>query len=91
MSNIYPILATVSIDLITAGATLISIIQADQKAIRLIAIVLVLMHAALALCFKVLFFSYYAVKKIGPADPIDPPIPAEGPSANTLLERLFAS
>ncbi|KIP12855.1 hypothetical protein PHLGIDRAFT_113442 [Phlebiopsis gigantea 11061_1 CR5-6] len=47
--------------------------SADQKAVRLIAIFLVLLHAALALCFKVLFFSYYARKQIGPADPIPAP------------------
>ncbi|KAI0092751.1 Yip1-domain-containing protein [Irpex rosettiformis] len=35
---------------------------ADQKAVRLIAILLVLLHAAIALCFKVLFFSYYPTK-----------------------------
>ncbi len=48
--------------------------QADAKAVRLISILIVLLHAALALCFKVLFFSYYAVKPIGPADPIPDPI-----------------
>lgn len=42
-------------------------LQADQKAVRLIAIFLVLLHAALALCFQLLFFSYYAVKPVGPA------------------------
>ncbi|THG97661.1 hypothetical protein EW026_g4392 [Hermanssonia centrifuga] len=48
--------------------------SADAKAVRLISILIVLLHAALALCFKVLFFSYYAVKPIGPADPIPDPI-----------------
>ncbi|KAI0692279.1 Yip1-domain-containing protein [Cytidiella melzeri] len=43
---------------------------ADQKAVRLVAVLLVLLHAGLALCFKILFFSYYAVKQIGPADPL---------------------
>lgn len=47
---------------------------------RLIAILLVLLHAALALCFKVLFFSYYARKEIGPKDPIPDP----GPDARAL-------
>lgn len=53
---------------------------ADQKAVRLIAIFLVLLHAALALCFKVLFFSYYVVKEIGPKDPI----PGPGASARAF-------
>ncbi|EKM59703.1 uncharacterized protein PHACADRAFT_250374 [Phanerochaete carnosa HHB-10118-sp] len=53
---------------------------ADQKAVRLVAIFLVLLHAALALCFKVLFFSYYAVKEIGPKDPIPDP----GPTARAF-------
>jgi len=44
--------------------------SADAKPVRLIVILLVVLHAALALSFKVLFFSYYAVKEIGVPDPI---------------------
>ena len=42
--------------------------KADAKPVRLIIILLAAMHAAVALCFKVLFFSYYIVK--GEKDPI---------------------
>ncbi|KAI0921534.1 hypothetical protein AcW2_006475 [Taiwanofungus camphoratus] len=44
--------------------------SADAKAVRLIIILLVALHAALALSFKVLFFDYYVVKEIGPQDPV---------------------
>ncbi|KAI0346923.1 Yip1-domain-containing protein [Trametopsis cervina] len=43
---------------------------ADQKAVRLVAVLLVVLHAAIALSFKIVFFSYYPVKQIGPADPL---------------------
>jgi len=43
---------------------------ADAKPVRLLVILLVVLHAALALSYKVLFFSYYAVKEIGVKDPI---------------------
>ncbi|KAI0751387.1 Yip1-domain-containing protein [Daedaleopsis nitida] len=45
---------------------------ADAKSVRLIIILLAALHAALALCLKVLFFSYYVVEQIGPKDPIPP-------------------
>ncbi|KAI0786347.1 Yip1-domain-containing protein [Abortiporus biennis] len=48
--------------------------SADAKAVRLLIVLLVALHAALALCFKVLFFSYY-IKEIGVKDPIKAPIP----------------
>ncbi|QRW13312.1 protein YIPF1 [Ceratobasidium sp. AG-Ba] len=44
--------------------------SADQKPARLIIIVLAALHAAIALTFKVLFFSYYIVPAIGGKDPI---------------------
>ncbi|THH03471.1 hypothetical protein EW146_g10437 [Bondarzewia mesenterica] len=44
--------------------------SADSKAIRLIIILVAAFHAALALVFKVLFFSYYVVHEIGVPDPI---------------------
>lgn len=45
--------------------------MADAKATRLLIIVVGALHAGLALTFKVLFFSYYAIHEIGPgADPI---------------------
>jgi hypothetical protein len=39
--------------------------QAEAKATRFLIIILALLHFALALTFKVLFFSYYVVEKIG--------------------------
>jgi len=60
---------------------------AETKSVRLLIVILALFHAGIALCFKVLFFSYY-IKQIGPKDPIDAPIPAD-PTA-TLAARLFA-
>ncbi|CAE6451312.1 unnamed protein product [Rhizoctonia solani] len=44
--------------------------SADQKPARLIIVVLAVLHAAIALTFKVLFFSYYIVPQIGGKDPI---------------------
>lgn len=46
------------------------ILQADAKPVRLVIILLVIFHAALALSFKILFFSFYVVKEIGPTDPV---------------------
>ncbi|OCH93620.1 Yip1-domain-containing protein [Obba rivulosa] len=43
---------------------------ADAKPVRLIIILLGVLHAGLALCFKILFFSYYVVKPEGPSDPL---------------------
>ncbi|KAH9951791.1 Yip1-domain-containing protein [Amylocystis lapponica] len=48
--------------------------SADAKPVRLIIVLLAVLHAGLALCFKVLFFSYYAVREIGVKDPI-PSVP----------------
>ncbi|PCH41409.1 Yip1-domain-containing protein [Wolfiporia cocos MD-104 SS10] len=42
---------------------------ADAKPVRLVIILLVIFHAAIAMSFKILFFSYYAVKEIGIPDP----------------------
>lgn len=39
--------------------------QAEAKATRLLIIIIAVLHAALALTFKVLFFNYYVVEKIG--------------------------
>ncbi|OBZ77111.1 Protein YIPF1 [Grifola frondosa] len=44
--------------------------SADAKPVRLIIILLAALHVGLALCLKILFFSYYAVKEIGVPDPI---------------------
>jgi len=43
---------------------------ADAKPVRLVIILLGVLHAGVALCFKILFFSYYVVKEIGVPDPV---------------------
>lgn len=43
--------------------------QADQKSIRLLIVVVAVLHAVMALLFKLLFFSYYIESNIGPGDP----------------------
>jgi len=40
--------------------------SAESKATRLLIVLIAVLHAGLALTFKVLFFSYYVVKAIGP-------------------------
>jgi hypothetical protein len=37
--------------------------------VRLLIVVIAVLHAVVALLFKVLFFSYYVETNIGPADP----------------------
>ncbi|KAG5652644.1 hypothetical protein H0H81_004200 [Sphagnurus paluster] len=66
--------------------------SAEAKATRLLIIAIAVLHAGLALTFKVLFFSYYVIEKIG----ADIPLPGTGetPAANTtaaaaLLVRNF--
>ncbi|KAL5497754.1 hypothetical protein ACEPAH_2685 [Sanghuangporus vaninii] len=58
---------------------------ADSKAPRAFVIVIVLLHLALALTFKVLFFSYYVVKEIGGDDPLGGDSPEGTSSARWLL------
>ena len=43
--------------------------QADQKSLRFLIIVVAVLHGVVALLFKVLFFSYYIDGNIGPGDP----------------------
>jgi len=43
---------------------------ADQKSSRLLLAILIPLHAAIAITFKVLFFSYYVTKELGPVDPV---------------------
>ena len=45
--------------------------QAEAKSLRLVVVAIFILHAALALTFKVMFFSYYVVDKIG----YDIPVP----------------
>ena len=75
VANVYPILATVRVVVVLCiQAADTPYPQADAKPVRLIIVLLAALHAAVALCFKVLFFSYYIVNEVGPKDPI----PAQG-------------
>ncbi|KAG9029253.1 hypothetical protein FRB95_005527 [Tulasnella sp. JGI-2019a] len=58
---------------------------AEAKATRLLVIVIAVLHLGIALTFKILFFSYYVVKEVGPADPAPLPTDPIGPGA-----KLFA-
>lgn len=90
VANVYPVLASVRLICSISSITSTNILdfrQADKKAVRLLIILLVALHAGIALCFKVLFFSYY-IKQIGPKDPIDPPIPAN--PTDGVAARFFA-
>jgi protein YIPF1/2 len=70
VANVYPILASVWLYIFFTVSNLItSVSQAEQKPTRLIIIVIFVLHAALALTFKLTFFSYYVVEAIGPMDP----------------------
>ncbi|KIJ28533.1 hypothetical protein M422DRAFT_214747 [Sphaerobolus stellatus SS14] len=44
--------------------------SAEQKATRLFVIILVILHAAVALTFKILFFSYYVIDELAENDPL---------------------
>ncbi|THV02179.1 Yip1-domain-containing protein [Dendrothele bispora CBS 962.96] len=59
--------------------------SAEAKALRLLIIILVLLHAGIALCFQLLFFEYYVVKKIGvdPGDVLNPDSGSEGGASTT--------
>lgn len=46
------------------------LLQADQKSVRLLIVLIGVLHAVVALLFKVLFFSYYIEANIAPADPV---------------------
>lgn len=68
------------------------VLQAEQKAARLLIIALAILHAALAITFKVLFFSYYVVKAIGGDDPLAVTEPVATMSAtSTVLAMATAS
>ncbi|KAM6501186.1 hypothetical protein JOM56_004200 [Amanita muscaria] len=60
--------------------------SAEAKATRLLIIILVLLHFALALTFKLLFFSYYVIEKIGVDIPL-PGTPEHHDSTSTMLFR----
>ncbi|KAH8829236.1 hypothetical protein DL96DRAFT_1597248 [Flagelloscypha sp. PMI_526] len=56
--------------------------SAEAKAVRLVIIVLAVLHAAIALTFKIMFFSYFAVKNVGP-DLSVPGLPNDTPPEGT--------
>ncbi|KAE9402652.1 Yip1-domain-containing protein [Gymnopus androsaceus JB14] len=58
--------------------------SAEAKATRLLIIVIAVLHAGLALVFKVLFFGYYVVDKIG----MDLPLPG-GDDPGGAVKMLF--
>jgi protein YIPF1/2 len=68
VANIYPVLVSVR-HLCLIAMTQPHLMQADQKPVRLLIVVIAVLHTAVALLFKVLFFSYYIEPNIGPADP----------------------
>ncbi|KAF5350435.1 hypothetical protein D9756_008660 [Leucocoprinus leucothites] len=57
--------------------------SAEAKATRLLIIALAALHFGLAITFKVLFFSYYAVAKIGGDLPVGGDMPGPGNSTTT--------
>lgn len=71
VANVYPILASVSPRYQTKFFRIgpFTLFQAEAKPTRLIIILIGVLHAGLALTFKVLFFSYYVVKSKEP-DPL---------------------
>jgi hypothetical protein len=68
------------------GANIYPILaSAEAKATRLLIIILALLHFGLALTFKVLFFNYYVVDKIG-SDISIPGVPGDTPTpGNTTV------
>ncbi|GLB39739.1 putative yip1 domain family protein [Lyophyllum shimeji] len=64
--------------------------SAEAKATRLIIIIIAVLHAALALTFKVVFFSYYVIEKIGADIPIGGDTPAPNSTASLVQRAFFA-
>ncbi|KAL0945975.1 hypothetical protein HGRIS_012253 [Hohenbuehelia grisea] len=58
--------------------------MAEAKATRLLIIVIALLHAGIALTFKILFFSYYVSDAIGP----DLPVPGGAAPGNSTVEAV---
>ena len=87
-ANVYPILASVSapslVDPHFDELTCYSFLEAEAKMTRLIIVVLAAIHFGIAISFKVLFFSYYVVEKIG-SDIAIPGVPIS--DGNTTTPR----
>jgi len=68
------------------------LLQAEAKATRLLIIVLAALHLGVALSFKVLFFSYYVVEKIGADIPIPGgDLPTGGANSTAAAVRTILS
>jgi len=63
------------------------ITQAEQKATRLLIPALIVVHAGVALTFKVLFFGYYVIKEIGPG--AEPELGDGDSPAGEVVKRLL--
>ena len=85
-ANVYPILASVRsysmVDPLFDQLTFHSFREAEAKVTRLIILVLAVIHFGIAISFKVLFFSYYVVDKIG-VDITIPGVPTGGGNTTT--------
>ncbi|KAF8816303.1 Yip1-domain-containing protein [Phlegmacium glaucopus] len=69
------------------GANIYPILaSAEAKATRLIIVLLAAIHLGIAISFKVLFFSYYVIDKIG-ADINIPGVPTGGDGGNSTTPR----
>jgi len=73
VANVYPVLVSVCHPSLACSVIQFKLFffstQADQKSVRLMIVVVAVLHAVMALLFKVLFFSYYIDGNIGPSDP----------------------
>ena len=88
-ANVYPILASVCSHSLVDPPHLNQLTfyffrEAEAKATRFIILVLAVIHFGIAISFKVLFFSYYVVDKIG-GDITIPGVPTDG--GNTATPR----
>ncbi|KAF9467231.1 hypothetical protein BDZ94DRAFT_1305706 [Collybia nuda] len=63
--------------------------SAEAKATRLIIIIVAVLHAGLALSFKVLFFSYYVIDKIGSDITLPGGDSPAGNATAALVERIL--
>ncbi|TDL27803.1 Yip1 domain family protein [Rickenella mellea] len=65
--------------------------SAEAKSARLLVIIVAVLHAALALTFLVVFFSYYAVHEIGPKDPIGDDTGPVGGASSIISSAVSSS
>lgn len=89
VANVYPILATVRLASLPRRRSDVAV-QAEAKSTRLLVIIIAVLHAALAISFQFLFFSYYPLEATGGEQPVqsgEPPATggAAGNSTRLLL------